>query len=61
MGASPHTPSLGIINGIVREESACGGQRLCEHVFSGKLASGAACKNKRFLCSAIRVERRVWQ
>ena len=57
----PHTPLLGMINGVVRGWILCGGQNLCEHVLTDKLTASAAYKNKRFLCSAIRVERRVRQ
>ena len=36
MGARPHTPSTGIINGAMRGWILCGGQSLCEHVLSDK-------------------------
>ena len=45
MGASPHTPLLGIINGIVREWILCGWQRMEEHLLSGKPAISAAHTN----------------
>ena len=60
---APIPPLLGIINGIVREWILCGGQSPCEHLLSGKLTISGADKHKRFLRSAVRVERRVqdWQ
>ena len=60
---APIPPLLGIINGIVREWILCGGQSPCEHLLSGRLTDSGADKHKSFLCSAVRVERRVqdWQ
>ena len=52
MGAKPPYP----LTMIMEEcgESLCGGQRLCEHVPSGKMAAGGACKNNRLCRPAIR-------
>ena len=55
MGAGPHTPLLGMINGIVREWILCGGQRMGEHALSDKLASNDVCGNNRFHSPSIRV------
>ncbi len=56
MGASPHTP-VDIRIGAVRGENACGGQRMREHLPSGKLAGGFACGADRFRSPVIRVSR----
>lgn len=55
-GASPHTP-VDIRIGAVRGENACGGQRMREHLPSGKLAGGFACGADRFRSPVIRVSR----
>ena len=47
MGAKPPYP-LYYENGVVREESACGGQRMREHALSGKAILGIVWGNDRF-------------
>ena len=55
MGASPHTPLLGMINGVVRGWILCGRQRLCEHVLTGKTIASIACRAERFHILSNRV------
>ena len=57
MGASPHTPLLGMINGVVRGWILCGRQRLCEHVLTDKLIAGFACIFSRLHRPINRVQR----
>ena len=56
MGAKPPYPFY-FTNRIVREESMCEEQGLCEHVFSGKMIAGGACRAGRFHIPFIRVGR----
>ena len=56
MGAKPPYP-LYFTNRIVREESVCEEQRLCEHVFSGKMIAGVVCGADRVHNPVIRVGR----
>ena len=53
MGLSPIPPYY--YNGVVWEESACGEQRLCEHVLFGKMTTGVAYETDRFHIPSIRV------
>ena len=53
MGASPHTPSLGMGK---REKAALpGAHALCEHTITGKRIVGIACGADRLHCPTIRV------
>ena len=56
MGAKPPYP-LYFTNRIVREESMCEEQGLCEHVFSGKMIAGVVCGTDRVHNPVIRVGR----
>ena len=51
----PHTPLLGMINGVVRGWILCGEQRLCEHLLPDKPASSTVCGNSKFHSPSIRV------
>ena len=52
-GQAPIPPLLN--NRIVREESMCEEQRLCEHVFSGKMTTNIACGVDRLHCPCNRM------
>ena len=52
-GQAPIPPLLN--NRIVRDESMCEEQGLCEHVFSGKMIAGVVCGADRVHNPAIRV------
>ena len=54
-GGMAPIPPLYYNERIVREESVCGGQRLCEHVLPGKIADNIARRAGRFRCPIIRV------
>ena len=43
---SPHTPSLGYINGVVWEESAYGGHKMGKHVLWEKLLASRLVRTK---------------
>ena len=42
-------------DGVVREGSSCGKHNLREHVLSGKMVTGVACRNGKFCVSVNRV------
>ena len=54
-GGAPIPPLLGNRNGVVRGESTCGGQRLCEHLLPGKAIASAAYGTDGLHYSANRV------
>ena len=56
-GTAPISPLLGHGNGVAREENACGGQRLCEHLLPGKAIASAAYGTDGLHYSANRVIR----
>ncbi len=53
-GGKPPYP-LYYYNGVVRKESACGGQSLCEHAPSDRMDSGGACEADRLHYSVNRI------